>query len=200
MEINQYPVENNYPTRGLQKLTFRRIQTLLICLCLILTGCDSIYRILQKEGAEEKDLFGEVMPFESNRKVEYLQKLLKLYGYNPGLVDGKFGVNTRRAIEKFQKDNHLPAHRFVDRLTWKQLNIFISTGLVVKAEPNITKVQRALRAAGWNIGKIDGKMGKKTEEALKEFQKKQGLLPDGRMGYKTLTQLARYLQSGASVH
>ena len=190
MEIKQYPLKS-------RPAMTRNLYIAFICVSLILTGCDGVYRLLQKEGAEEKDLFGEVLPFEPNHKVEYLQKLLKLYGYNPGLVDGKFGVNTRRAIEKFQKDNHLPAHRFVDRLTWKQLNTFISIGLVVNAEPNMTKVQVALRAAGWDIGKIDGRMGKKTEEALKEFQKGHGLIPDGRMGYKTLTQLARYLPASA---
>ncbi len=167
----------------------------LVCVCLGSAGCDSIYRFLQKEGAEEKELFGEVLAFEPNPRVEHLQKLLKLYGYNPGTIDGKFGVKTRSAIEKFQQDNNLPAHRFVDGATWKQLNIFAASGLVVNARPNIQKVQMALQTAGFDIGKIDGKMGKRTQEALKEFQKAQGLNPDGRIGYRTLGKLAQYLPS-----
>ena len=185
MKINQYHfIFRNYA---------RILVIFLLCFCLNLTGCDSIYRLLQKEGAEERDLFGEVLPFESNQRVEYLQRLLKLYGYNPGSIDGKFGMNTRVAIEKFQKDNNLVAHRFVDRATWKQLNIFISSQLVVNAELNMKKVQMALQTAGFYTGKIDGRMGKKTETALREFQKNKGLNPDGKMGYKTLTQLAQYL-------
>lgn len=163
------------------------------CSALSFSGCDHVYKLLQKEGAEEKELFGEVVPFENNHKVEQLQKLLKLYGYAPGPVDGKFGMSTRRAVERFQSDNHLPAHRFVDQATWKQLNVFNASGLVVKGDINLKKMQIALYNAGFEVGKIDGKVGKKTEGALKDFQKNQGLNPDGKMGYKTLTALVKYL-------
>lgn len=156
-------------------------------------GCDVVYRVLQKEGAEEKELLGEVVPFEPNAKVEELQRLLKLYGYSVGTVDGKLGVNTRSAIEKFQRDNRLSPHRFVDRRTWERLNLFYRSGLVQKGEVNISKVQTALQNAGFNPGPIDGRMGRKTLEVLKEFQKANALAPDGKMGFKTLSKLADYL-------
>ena len=156
-------------------------------------GCDQIYRLLQKEGAEEKDVFGEALSFEPNPKVEELQKLLKFYGYSPGTIDGKFGQTTRNAIEKFQRDNRLKPNRFVDRATWARLNTFSSSGLVEKGEVNITKVQTALRNAGFDPGKIDGRMGKRTFEVLKNFQKANALVPDGKMGFKTLSKLTAYL-------
>ena len=159
-----------------------------------LTGCDQIYRLVQKEGAEEKDILGEVISFESNKKVQEVQKLLKLYGYNPGTTDGKFGVNTRNAIERFHKDNKLPAHRFVDRKTWERLNIFPKSGLVMNFAVNTKQAQTALQNAGFKPGKIDGRMGKKTLEVLKEFQKANGLKPDGKMGFKTLSKLEEYLE------
>ena len=45
-------------------------------LCFVLCGCDAIYRVLDKEGAEEKELIGEVIPFEKNLVVEEIQSLL----------------------------------------------------------------------------------------------------------------------------
>lgn len=155
-------------------------------------GCDQVYRLLQKESAEEKEILGEVLSFEPNPRVEELQKLLKLYGYSPGTVDGKFGQTTRRAVEQFQKDTGLKPSRFVDRPTWERLNIFSSSGLVDNGEVNIEKIQTALQNAGFDPGKADGKMGKKTLEALKEFQKANALLSDGKMGFKTLSKLAQY--------
>ncbi len=160
----------------------------------VTTGCDHVYRLLQKESAEEKELLGEVLSFEPNPRVEELQKLLKLYGYNPGTIDGKFGQTTRRAVEKFQKDNGLKPSRFVDRSTWERLNIFSSSGLVDKGEVNIAKVQTALQNAGFDPGKADGRMGKKTLEALKKFQKANALLPDGKTGFETLNKLVSYLK------
>ena len=94
------------------------------------SGCDFVYRLLQKEGAEERDILGESVPSVSNPAIVEVQKLLKLYGYRPGNIDGQLGLNTRNAVEKFQKDHHLKPTRFVDQETWAQLNIFSETGLV----------------------------------------------------------------------
>ena len=88
------------------------------------SGCDAVYRLLQKEGAEEKDLLGTISPLEPNARVEEVQKLLKLYGYKIGRPDGILGANTRQAIGDFQKDRGLPVTRFVDYKTWDELTRF----------------------------------------------------------------------------
>jgi peptidoglycan hydrolase-like protein with peptidoglycan-binding domain len=169
------------------------IISLLCFLSLILSGCDIIYRILQKEGAEEKDLLGEIVPCEHNPKVEEVQKLLKLYGYNVGKVDGILGINTRNAIQAFQEDNDLKVSRFVDKETWERLNVFGRCGLVVDGVVNITGVQRALKEAGLDPGPTDGKLGRRTQSAIKAFQMEQGLQCDGKIGFRTLRALAKYL-------
>ena len=156
-------------------------------------GCDFVYRLLQREGAEEKDLFGEVVPFEANAKVKEVQRLLKLYGYRVGNPDGKLGAKTREAIAAFQNDSGLKVSRFVDEATWKRLNMFTAGGLVVNGEIDPTAVQKALNSAGFDAGAPDGKMGKRTKQALTNFQRAQGLKPDGIIGYKTLNHLAEYL-------
>ncbi len=162
-------------------------------LSVIFSSCDQVYRVLQKEGAEEKDLVGELLPFEPNPTVQKIQRLLKLYGYAPGPVDGKMGTNTRNAVAQFQQDNNLTVNRFVDQETWACLNRFAAKSLVQDGQVNTVAVQAALRKAGLNPGGIDGRWGKQTQNALVMFQKSHNLHPDGRIGYKTLNQLMAYL-------
>ena len=57
----------------------------------------------------------------------------------------------------------------------------------------IRQIQTALVHAGFNAGTIDGKMGAKTKEAVKAFQRTNGLKPDGVVGNKTWSLLAAYL-------
>ena len=164
--------------------------------CLAFCGCDALYRLLDKEGAEEKALVGEVIPFENNPKVEEVQALLYIYGCSVGKIDGIFGLRTRNAIEKFQKDNGLEPSRFADKATWTKLCVFKENGLVADQKLNIEKVQSLLREAGLNPGKIDGKMGPKTKEAVIKFQKAHDLKVDGKIGYQTLSALAEYIPVG----
>jgi murein L,D-transpeptidase YcbB/YkuD len=50
-------------------------------------------------------------------------------------------------------------------------------------------IQKALQAAGYNIGNIDGKIGSKTREAIMAFQKSNGLNSDGIVGGTTWEKL-----------
>ncbi|MEM7817114.1 MAG: peptidoglycan-binding domain-containing protein [Candidatus Aenigmatarchaeota archaeon] len=54
-------------------------------------------------------------------------------------------------------------------------------------------MQRALRNAGFYKGPIDGKIGPQTKNAIKEFQKANGLVPDGVVGRRTWEKLSKYL-------
>ena len=155
------------------------------------SGCDVVYRFLQKEGAQERDLLGEVVPFERNDKVAEVQKLLKLYGYKIGKVDGILGANTRNAV--VQENTGIKVSRFVDYETWETLNLFVDYGLVVDGEINFFVVQQALTNAGFDPGPVDGKPGRKTQKAIKDFQRDAGLKADGKVGFRTLSELATYL-------
>ncbi|MCR4336818.1 MAG: peptidoglycan-binding protein [Candidatus Omnitrophica bacterium] len=166
----------------------------LLCVCLWgCCGCDAIYRLLQKEGAQERDLVGEVTPLDLNENVEKVQKLLKLFGYSIGEPDGILGGRTRDTIEDFQNDQGLPPSRFIDKATWERLHQFEELGLVVEEEVNVAKMQEALKKAGFDVGAIDGRMGQRTQQAIRKFQEKNGLKPDGKVGIKTLTSMSRYL-------
>jgi len=159
-----------------------------------LGGCDYIYKYLDKEGAQEKELVGEVIPFEKNPTIEEIQVLLKIYGYNPGKIDGIFGLKTRNAIEKFQEDNGLKQTRYADNETWEKLSLFSANQLIVDNELNVKLVQKILKQEGYNPGKIDGKLGPRTKRAVVKFQKSNDLKGDGKVGYKTLTKMAGFIQ------
>jgi peptidoglycan hydrolase-like protein with peptidoglycan-binding domain len=159
------------------------------------SGCDAVYSLLQKEGAQEKAVLGEVDPLVENDEVEEVQKLLKLYGYSIGAADGKMGANTRDALEKFQTEQGLKPTRFVDKATWSALHSFAECGLVDEGEIDIHTLQQALLSAGFNPGKVDGQFGPQTKKAIKEFQRAHKLAPDGLIGIQTLKALAEYLPS-----
>jgi len=169
------------------------IQLVVLAVVFLGGGCDFFYRLVQKEGAEERDIIGEVSPFEKNDKVAEVQQLLKIYGYRVGRADGILGATTRDAIEQFQVDNNLTTSRFVDKATWARLIELEQDGLVDNGKIVVKAVQQALKEAGCQPGKIDGKMGQATKAAIIEFQKKNNLNPDGKVGYQTLRRLAEYL-------
>jgi len=56
------------------------------------------------------------------------------------------------------------------------------------------QIQIGLRKAGFYKGRIDGKIGPQTKEAIKAFQKAEGLKIDGAVGTKTWATLNKYLE------
>jgi peptidoglycan hydrolase-like protein with peptidoglycan-binding domain len=55
-------------------------------------------------------------------------------------------------------------------------------------------IQSALKKGGYYTATIDGKIGPKTREAIKEFQKTNGLKVDGKVGKQTWSKLQKLLQ------
>ncbi len=156
-------------------------------------GCDALYKILDKKGAEEKEIVGEVLPYEINPTVEEIQQLLKIYGYDPGEIDGQLGMRTRNALARFQKDSGLVVTRFADKETWTKLRVFKQNELVQDDDLNIVLIQQVLKKAGCSPGEIDGKRGPKTNAAIRDFQKEMGIKVDGKVGYRTLTKMMEFL-------
>jgi len=65
---------------------------------------------------------------------------------------------------------------------------------IVRVKVSAEKIQRALKSAGVYTGKVDGKIGPGTKEAIIEFQKSHGLKADGVLGRKTWEELKTYLK------
>ena len=53
------------------------------------------------------------------------------------------------------------------------------------------EIQSLLARKGYNVGKIDGKIGGRTKRALRDFQRQRGIPADGHPSYAILEQLRR---------
>ena len=63
---------------------------------------------------------------------------------------------------------------------------------------NVRTLQRKLKNWGYYNGAVDGIFGKQTKEAVKYFQRRNGLTADGIVGAKTLAALGMKLESSSS--
>jgi peptidoglycan hydrolase-like protein with peptidoglycan-binding domain len=65
--------------------------------------------------------------------------------------------------------------------------------------PTPQQIHQALKNAGLYSGKVDGSLGPKTKKAIEEFQAKNGLNADGKVGAKTWSKLGTHLNGAAAV-
>jgi hypothetical protein len=63
--------------------------------------------------------------------------------------------------------------------------LFMGMMLHAQSSDDIRATQQALKDKGFDPGDVDGKNGPKTQSALREFQKKQNLNEDGKLGPQT---------------
>lgn len=68
----------------------------------------------------------------------------------------------------------------------------VSQAAVVE-KPSIQDIQQALSNANLYEGKIDGILGPNTRKAIEAFQSEKGLKVDGKVGPKTWQKLKEYL-------
>jgi peptidoglycan hydrolase-like protein with peptidoglycan-binding domain len=174
-------------------------------------GCNIVPKSVQYQREEEK-LIGSTDII--NPKIEEVQVILKSEGYEPGNTDGRMGKETRDAIKAFQESQGLKSTGYIDKITLTQLEDsrrakeileskkeYASRRMASKEKdssisgfrPTTKDIQTALKNAGFDPGTIDGKMGPMTRQAIKEFQKAKGLVPDGVVGPKTWGMLGKYL-------
>ncbi|MBF0533178.1 MAG: peptidoglycan-binding protein [Candidatus Omnitrophica bacterium] len=63
---------------------------------------------------------------------------------------------------------------------------------IIRVDATPAEVQKALRGAGYYQGEVDGKLGAKTKEAIRRFQKDHNLTDDGVLGKRTWQELKKY--------
>jgi len=66
--------------------------------------------------------------------------------------------------------------------------------LPTEESARVREIQKALKAAGFDPGPLDGHLGQKTRTAIRDFQTAQGLEPDGKVGPKTWSKLESFLK------
>jgi peptidoglycan hydrolase-like protein with peptidoglycan-binding domain len=62
-------------------------------------------------------------------------------------------------------------------------------GGMAMGDEKVKAAQQALKDKGHDPGSVDGKMGPKTQAALRDFQKAQGMEATGRLDMKTMQSL-----------
>ena len=140
---------------------------LLAVLAVSLTGCASMGRVKQKD-AEIQGLKNQVSALESQVQSKDLE------------IDS--------LKEALSKPVEQPKAEIMESAEEKR------GAQKVKSRPATKDVQTALMNAGYNPGKIDGRMGRQTREALRAFQKANNLTVNGKANKKTWALLSEYLK------
>ena len=142
--------------------------------------------------------------------VKLQERLIEL-GYLKGPASGTYDTDTIGAVRSFQKKNGIKSNGTADSATQKALYAETAINAKATATPKVTAtptptptvaipseslsngakgddvkmVQKRLKELGYYRSNIDGKMGRDTVNALKEFQKAHGLEQDGVAGKAT---------------
>ena len=115
-------------------------------------------------------------------------------------VDGKFGSLTQQAVRNFQSRSGLSIDGKVGQNTWNALYSAYAAihgegeqypGIVMRSGSSGATVRGAqikLNAKGAGLS-TDGKYGSKTEQAVRNFQSRNGLSVDGSIGQNTWAKL-----------
>ena len=148
-------------------------------------------------------------------RVTQLQAQLIKLGYLKGKTTGTYDADTISAVRAFQKKNGLTSNGTADKATQDLLFSGTALDAAATTTPSPTPtpkptatpsptpeipgrtlrsgdtgsdvktLQRRLKALKYYVGTIDGKMDKETVNALKKFQKANGLTDDGAAGKAT---------------
>jgi len=130
-------------------------------------------------------------------RIAALQVGLRAHGFDPGPVDGVRGPQTTGALVAFQRRHGLrPTGRFGPAAR---------RALGVRGRPTLGRRELSVGAVGWDVavlefrlrrfglgpGAIDGRFTNRTAVALRRFQARSGLTPDGIAGPNTYRALSR---------
>ena len=139
--------------------------------------------------------------------VKKLQERLKELGYYNNVCDGDYGTVTANAVKAFEKKHGYNQDGIADATVQKKLysssalsansttgsgsSSSSSTGELKKGDKGdaVKKLQKRLKELGYYKSWADGDYGNETYEAVKAFQKKNGLYVDGVAGSQTLKKL-----------
>ena len=133
----------------------------------------------------------------ASARIAALQIGLRAHGFDPGPVDGIRGPRTRAALLRFQRRHGLQADGKLGPATRRALG--------ARGRPLLGQRELMVGAVGWDVAvlefrlrryglrpfAIDGRFTSATAAALRRYQRRRGLAPDGIAGVLTYRALAR---------
>ena len=152
--------------------------TLMITFLISILFMDSIYARTISWGSRGND-------------VREVQQKLRSWGYLKGTADGVYGAQTYRAIIAFQRKNGLKADGVVGAQTKRALGITTPAPAAAKGtaagkfNETVRIAQQKLKQWSYYKGAVDGLYGPRTGQAVRDFQRKNGLAADGIIGPQT---------------
>ncbi|MBQ3705217.1 MAG: peptidoglycan-binding protein [Clostridia bacterium] len=166
-----------------------------------LYGSDAVSATASQANGEAAS--DSLRPGDTGQEVRKLQQALKRLGYYSGSVDGSYGVSTEDAVRAFQIQNRLTP---VDGIAGKATRGVLYSSDAISASAAevdyetvrlgdrgelVVEIQECLREEGY-LDHITGVYDDATMEAVKAFQRKNGLNADGVAGGRTLEVLFGY--------
>jgi soluble lytic murein transglycosylase-like protein len=135
-----------------------------------------------------------------------LQVGLRAHGFSPGPIDGVSGPLTRRALLAFQRNRRLVCDGKLDPKTRRALGR--------RGRPLLGQRELGVGAVGWDVAvlefrlrgfglpprAVDGRFSRSTAAALRRYQRRHALAPDGIAGRRTYRVLASHSRGPVRVH
>jgi peptidoglycan hydrolase-like protein with peptidoglycan-binding domain len=120
-----------------------------------------------------------------SESVRAMQARLRQLGHRPGPIDGIFGPRTEAAVKRFQQQQGLAIDGIAGRRTFSALRnppatLRAGAGYEDRGgSERVRALQSRLTELGLKPGPVDGRFGPLTDAAVKRFEQRQGIVPDG---------------------
>ena len=138
-----------------------------------------ISRLEQK--AEENDKYISELKYEINKLSNQIERLESASYYEDSDA-WDTSANETAASKSGPGDTSRASSELPDR-----------QDRIIRVRTSVRDVQKALNRAGYYEDAIDGKMGRKTKQAIRDFQAAHDLKVDGIVGRRTWAKMRNYL-------
>ena len=131
----------------------------------------------------------DTTPLSSDERSE-AQRILNLFGYHAGTPSGADQHRTREAVQLFRNDTGRTGANGLNRelledLRFTRANLPAGPSKPTTSKALIRRIQAALNALGFDAGRADGLVGKKTIQAARDYR--------AALGYKVRDELTEGL-------
>jgi N-acetylmuramoyl-L-alanine amidase len=129
-----------------------------------------------------------------------LTTLSLLRDSEPPQADAVYDAVVERAVRAFQQARGLTVNGEVNDETWRAIDAArwtLGSRVLAHEQPeplfgdDVRQLQERLLELGYDLGRADGILGRRTAGALARFQREVGLVPDGVCGPQTFAALRR---------